>query len=84
MDRKKSRFDNLFLTGITTLLLLSGCASAPVNTSTPKTSTLKQTPQQLIMQDRKDEAMQEFQMPTDINAMDEDGNTVPSDNTLMF
>ncbi len=68
MDRKKSSFENLVFAGLTGLLLFSGCASAPVAT--------KQTPQQLIMQNRKSEAMQEFTLPTDINAADEDGNTV--------
>ena len=68
MDRKKSLFENLAFAGLTGLLLFSGCASKPVST--------KQTPQQLIMQNRKAEAMQEFVMPADINAADENGNTV--------
>ena len=68
MDRKKSLFENLAFAGLTGLLLFSGCASKP--------AASKQTPQQLIMQNKKAEAMQEFVMPTDINAADEDGNTV--------
>ena len=77
MDRNKSRFENLVLAGIAGLILLSGCAStkpAVKETKNPKAS--KQTPQQLILDNRKEEAMQEFAMPVDINAMDEDGNTV--------
>ena len=64
MDRKKSYLEILSLAG---LFIFSGCASKPVS---------KLTPQQLIMQDRKAEAKQEFVMPTDINAADESGNTV--------
>lgn len=65
MNRKKSYLNFCALAGI---ILLTGCAS-----SKPKS---KLTPQQLIMQNRKAEAKQEFVMPTDINAADEDGNTV--------
>ena len=65
MNRKKSYLNFCALAGI---ILLTGCAS-----SKPES---KLTPQQLIMQDRKAEAKQEFVMPTDINAADEDGNTV--------
>lgn len=68
MEKRKTGFENLVFAGLAGLLLLSGCASAPVAS--------KNTPQQLIMQNRKDEAMQEFAMPSDINGMDEDGNTV--------
>ena len=70
MEKTKTGFNSFAFAGLTALLLLSGCASTPVNTNS------KNTPQQLIMQNRRDEAMQEFVMPTDINAMDEDGNTV--------
>ena len=69
MDRKPSSLKNYIIAGFAGLILLSGCVSKPADTS-------KQTPQQLIMQNRRDEAMQEFVMPTDINAADENGNTV--------
>ena len=65
MNRRKSYLKSCALAGF---ILLSGCAS-----SKPES---KLTPQQLIMQNRKAEAKQEFVMPTDINAADEDGNTV--------
>ena len=65
MNRKKSYLKICAYAG---LILLSGCASAKPES--------KLTPQQLIMQNRKAEAKQEFVMPTDINAADEDGNTV--------
>ena len=68
MDRNNSGFENLLFAGLAGLLLFSGCASKPAAT--------KSTPQELILQNRKAEAMQEFVMPTDINAADEDGNTV--------
>ena len=67
MDRKKSNFESLVFTGLAGLLLFSACASKPVE---------KLTPQQLILQNRKAEAKQEFVMPTDINATDNEGNTV--------
>ena len=69
MEKTKTGFKIYALTGFTALLLLSGCAST-------KPVAAKSTPQELIMQNRKDEAMQEFALPTDINAVDEDGNTV--------
>ena len=65
MNRKKSYLNFCALAGF---ILLTGCASAKPES--------KLTPQQLIMQNRKAEAKQEFVMPTDINAADEDGNTV--------
>ena len=73
MDRKKislknrafARFSTPF--AIATFALFSGCLSAPAS---------KLTPQQLILQNRIAEAKQEFVMPTDINAVDSDGNTV--------
>ncbi len=69
MEKRISGFKTITFAGLTALLLLSGCA-------TTKPEASKNTPQQLILQNRKAEAMQEFVMPTDINAMDEDGNTV--------
>ena len=68
MEKRISGFEKLAAAGFSTLLLLAGCASTP--------AASKMTPQQLIMQNRKAEAKQEFVMPTDINAADEDGNTV--------
>ena len=65
MNRKKSYLNFCALAGF---ILLTSCASAKPES--------KLTPQQLIMQNRKAEAKQEFVMPTDINAADEDGNTV--------
>ena len=64
MNRKKSYFEILVIAG---LIVFTGCASKP---------EAKLTPQQLILQNRKAEAKQEFVMPTDINAADTDGNTV--------
>ena len=64
MDRKIILASSV-LAGI---FVIAGCASAPVNT--------KLTPQQMIRQNKIDEAKQEFAMPADINAVDEDGNTV--------
>ena len=69
MEKRISGFKTITFAGFTALLLLSGCASS-------KPVASKDTPQQLILQNRKTEAMQEFVMPTDINAMDENGNTV--------
>ena len=57
------------------LLFVSGCASAPKKTTNNDTSA-KLTPQELLKQNRIEEAKQEFIMPSDINAVDEDGNTV--------
>ena len=71
MEKRITGLNNLVLAGFTALLLLSGCATTPVAATSKNT-----TPQQLILQNRKDEAMQEFVMHTDINAVDEDGNTV--------
>ena len=68
MEKRISGFEKLAAAGFSALLLLAGCASTP--------AASKMTPQQLIMQNRKAEAKQEFVMPTDINAADEDGNTV--------
>ena len=65
MDRKKSYFKTCALIGV---ILFSGCAS-----SKPES---KLTPQQLILENRIAEAKQEFVMPTDINAADNEGNTV--------
>ena len=65
MNRKKTYLNFCALAGF---ILLTGCASTKPES--------KLTPQQLIMQNRKAEAKQEFVMPTDINAADEDGNTV--------
>ena len=65
MDRKKSYFKTCALIGV---ILFSGCAS-----SKPES---KLTPQQLILENRIAEAKQEFVMPTDINAEDNEGNTV--------
>ncbi len=65
MNRKKIYLNFCALAGF---ILLTGCASTKPES--------KLTPQQLIMQNRKAEAKQEFVMPTDINAADEDGNTV--------
>ena len=64
MDRKII-FASFVLAGF---FVIDGCTSAPANS--------KLTPQQLIRQNRIDEAKQEFAMPSDINAVDEDGNTV--------
>ena len=51
------------------LIFLTGCASTPTTTS-------KLTPQQMLLQNQIDAAKQEFATPADINAADEDGNTV--------
>ena len=53
MEKRISGFKTITFAGFTALLLLSGCA-------TTKPVASKNTPQQLIMQNRKAEAMQEF------------------------
>ncbi len=63
MDRKNS-YTLLALAG---LLFISGCASKPAS---------KLTPHQMLRQHKVNEAKQEFATPADINAVDEDGNTV--------
>ena len=64
---KKSFFITLL-----TLCLLFGCKS----TKTAAPSTGKMSPQELIKNNRINEAKMEFVMQTDINAGDKDGNTV--------
>ena len=59
MEKRITGLNNLVLAGFTALLLLSGCATTPVAATSKNT-----TPQQLILQNRKDEAMQEFVMHT--------------------
>ncbi len=71
MDRIKSYFEKFIFAGFAGILLFSGCAS-----TSPASDSKKQSPQELIRQNRIEEAKQEFMMPSDINAMDEDGNTV--------
>ena len=71
MEKRITGLNNLVFAGFTALLLLSGCATTPAASNSKEI-----TPQQLILQNRKEEAMQEFVMHTDINAVDDDGNTV--------
>lgn len=68
MNRKF--FIIFFICGIVICGLFAGCAS------TPATSGGKLTPHQLIKNHQIAEAKAEFVTPNDINATDEDGNTV--------
>lgn len=72
MDRKLS---STFM-ALAGLVFLSGCATTPVSSKSGTNSNSKLSPQQLILQNKIDEAKMEFATPTDINAADEEGNTV--------
>ena len=54
MEKRITGLNNLVFAGITALLMLSGCATTPAASNSKET-----TPQQLILQNRKEEAMQE-------------------------